>query len=210
MGCKLSAIDFEICSRTDPRYKEIRDEHYVENHGCIGQQVHFLIRHDSKIVGIISGASPAYATAARDTFFGIDKTNRHSILNGIVDNVVFRLVDAEPNLATQVLRLWRNIVPCYWYKKYGTVVYGFETFVVETETRKGALYLADNWTLAGTTTGKTKMREGIEYPADKWIDVGPKLVYCKWRDGFSHACAARTPAWVIDCCADITPNETGA
>jgi Domain of unknown function (DUF4338) len=203
------SLDFEICSRTDPRYTEIRDEHYVENHGCIGQQVHFLIRHDAKIVGIISGASAVYATAARDEFFGIDKTNRNQFLPGIVDNVAFRLVDVDPKLclASQVMRLWRSIIPCYWYQRYGTVVYGFETFVVETETRKGALYLADNWTQAGFTTGKTKMRNGIEYAADQWIDVGPKLVFCRWRDGFSHACAARTPAWVRYCCADISPIE---
>jgi hypothetical protein len=188
-----SDIWLESCSRTDPRYEEIREDHYIPNHGTIGQQAHFLIHYKNEIVGIISGASPVYATSPRDRFFGVDKKNRSKFLQGIVNNTVFRLENHEPNLATRVLKLWRNVIPHFWYEKYGTVVYGFETFVIENDTRKGTLYKADNWTLVGTTAGATKVRNGIEKPADDWKEVPPKLVYCRWRDGFDHACSARTP-----------------
>jgi hypothetical protein len=190
-----SDIWLEPCSRNDPRYEEIREDHYIENHGCIGQQAHFLIHYKGELAGIISGASPVYATSPRDKFFGVDKMNRRKFLQGIVNNVVFRLEVHEPNLATRVLKLWRNVIPHFWYEKYGTVVYGFETFVIENDTRKGSLYKADNWTLAGTTAGASKVRNGINKPADNWKEVLPKLVYCRWRDGFDHACSARTPEW---------------
>jgi Domain of unknown function (DUF4338) len=203
MPQSLQEIQLEPCSRTDPRYEAIRNEHYIDNHGCIGQQVHFLIHYKGELVGIISGASAAYATKSRDQFFGINKGNRHGFLQGVVDNTVFRLENHEPDLATRVLRLWREIVPHIWYEKYGTVVYGFETFVVENDTRKGALYKADNWTFAGTTSGATKIRNGIENPADNWKKVVPKLVYCRWRDGFSTTCSARTPEWVQKMCGDV-------
>jgi Domain of unknown function (DUF4338) len=199
----LQDIRLTVCSRTDPRYKPVRDEHYVDNHGCIGQQVHFLIDYKGRPAGIISGASAAYATKSRDEFFGITKENRHEVLSGVVDNIVFRLENHEPNLATRVLRLWREIVPHIWYEKYGVVVFGFETFVVENDTRKGALYKADNWTLAGATSGATKVRNGIENPADNWKQVVPKLVFCKWRDGFTAPCSARTPEWVQKMCGEI-------
>ena len=50
-------ITLKICKRSDAEYQKIRDRHYVENHGCIGRQCHYLIyisEFDSPI-GIISG-----------------------------------------------------------------------------------------------------------------------------------------------------------
>jgi hypothetical protein len=49
----------EFCSREDPRYKTIRDEHYVKNKGAHGQQVHFLVWYKRTLVGIISGGAAA-------------------------------------------------------------------------------------------------------------------------------------------------------
>jgi Domain of unknown function (DUF4338) len=185
----------EPCSSSDPRYQDIREDHYVENNGCIGQQAHFLIRYKGEIAGIISGASPVYTSAGRDEFFGIDKTNRNKFLQGIVNNTVFRLENHTPHLATQILALWRKVVPHFWYEKYGVVVFGFETFVVANGHRTGSLYKGDNWTEVRTSEAATKMRNAIESPAN-WVMAEPKLVFCKWRDGFSHPVASKTPEWV--------------
>jgi len=193
-AASATPLRFEICSRTDPRYEEIRDRHYIDNKGCIGLQVHFLIWYQGTIAGIISGASAAHSTAPRDKFFGITKDNRKAI-DGIVSNVVFRLEIDEPNLATQCLKHFRDIIPHIFYEIYGVVVFGFETFVVENETRVGTIYKADNWTFAGTTAGSTKVRNGIENPAER-TDCRPKLVFCKWREGFNAPCTTRTPQWV--------------
>ena len=45
-------IRLERCKRTDPRYQEIRDRHYIPNHGCIGQQIHYLVFLEDEVVGI--------------------------------------------------------------------------------------------------------------------------------------------------------------
>lgn len=174
-------ISLVRCKRSNPVYKEIRDRHYVPNHGAVGQQLHYLILLDNKVVGIISGGAAAYAVKCRDDFFGITKENRHIALNGIVDNTVFRLEENKPNLATQVMALFRRTISVDWKVRYGVDVAGFETFVIETDTRKGCLYKADNWTFVGETQGSTKFHlHGIDKSFER-ISTGKKLVFCKWN-----------------------------
>lgn len=172
----------EICKRTHPIYQDIRNRHYVKNNGCHGQQIHFLIHYKDEICGIISGASSVYGVANRDNFFNIPK-DRHIkekyYLPAIINNTVFRLECHERNLATKVLSKWRKIVAELWEKIYNVDVIGFETFVVETDTRKGCLYKADNWVECGITKGSTKKHIGLKNKSIR-IQVIPKLIYCKW------------------------------
>ena len=171
------------CRRSCAAYQEIRDRHYVPNHGAVGQQLHYLIYLDNRIVGIISGGSAAYAVGCRDAFFGITKDNRQVALNSIVDNTVFRLECNVPNLGTQILRQWRKQIAEDWEAQYGVAVAGYETFVIENENRKGAMYRADNWVFVGETQGNTKFHQhGIEKQFVR-RDVEKKLVFCKWRRG---------------------------
>lgn len=169
--------------RSNPCYQEIRSRHYVPNHGAVGQQIHYLIYLDNKIVGIISGGSAAYAVKVRDDFFGITKENRQIALNGIVDNTVFRLERNLPNLGTQILSMWRKQVAVDWENKYGVKVCGFETFIVEEPYRKGSMYKADNWQFVGSTQGSTKFHQhGVSKQFER-VSTGSKLVYCKWVKG---------------------------
>ena len=185
MRYKFPDLALEFCSREDSQYKKIRDLHYVENKGAHAQQVHFLVWYKGALAGIISGGSAAYAVASRDSFFGITRANREKVLNGLVDNTVFRLVKNEPNLSTRVLSLWREVIPFVWEDLYGVTVFGFETFVVEENHRKGSLYKADNWTFVGETSGNAKSHESGLTEALTRKTVDPKLVFCKWRKGFS-------------------------
>jgi hypothetical protein len=174
----------EFCSSGDPRYRTIRNEHYVGNVGSHGQQVHFLIHYKGEMVGIISGGSAVYATGVRDAFFGIagyGKLTKTKVLNGIVDNTVFRLLLHEKNLASRIVALWREAVAVLWEEMYGAVVYGYETFVIvrggtavvdeqrvettaeqvgQADDRYGALYTADNWVFTGITDGSSKTHRG--------------------------------------------------
>jgi len=180
----------EFCSAGDPRYEAIRKDHYVVHKGCHGQQIHFLVWYKNQIAGIISGGSPVFATAARDSFFKITKENRTKVINGIVDNVVFRLVNHERNLGSRVLSLWEKAAVETWETLYGVKVFGFETFIVreglmreeitdkndnlgrplrrvvmvadaEGNIRRGSMYKAANWTHAGETSGSTKGHDGV-------------------------------------------------
>jgi hypothetical protein len=173
----------EFCKRLDRRYKDIRDRHYIPNAGSCGQQIHFLIHYNNEIVGIMSGGSAAYATRNRDEFFRITKTIRDNALNGIINNTVFRLEENESNLATRCLSMWRSIVSHLWETLYEVEVFGFETFVVETDSRKGTLYKADNWEFTGETSGSTKSHLGVGLTggASQRKKIEPKLIFCKWH-----------------------------
>ena len=156
-----------MVSRSDPRYTKYRNRHYVENNGCHGQQLHYLVYYDNVQIGIISGASSVYGVKARDEYFGISSeiSLRKAQLCSIVNNVVYRIEGAPKNAATEVLAQWRREVAHDWHYIYGVKVAGFETFVIEAEIdhdrhetpkRLGALYKADNWQLIGLTAGNTK------------------------------------------------------
>jgi hypothetical protein len=158
--------------------------------GCHGQQIHFLVWYKGEIAGIISGASAVFATAPRDKFFKITKDNRTKVINGIVDNVVFRLINHERNLGSRVLSLWEKVSAEVWEELYGVKVFGFETFIVreglmcevvtkekdefgrnirevivvvdpEKNIRRGNMYKAANWNHVGKTSGSAKGHDGV-------------------------------------------------
>jgi hypothetical protein len=157
----------EFCSSGDPRYREIRRNHYVADKGAIGMQAHFLIHFRNEIAGIISGGSSVYRVATRDKFFGITNANRNNVLPGIVDNITFRLLNHEKNLGSMVLALWEKTMPQVWKELYGLQIFGFETFVEGP--RKGTVYRATNWQYCGSTKGRAT----------------PLNIFCKWAPGFS-------------------------
>lgn len=176
-------VELEFCKRTDSRYKEIRDRHYIPNNGTHGQQIHFLIHYKGEIVGIISGASSVYGVGARDNYFDIPKDKeikQKYYLPAIINNVVFRLEYHEKNLATKVMSKFRKVVSELWENIYSVPVIGFETFVIETDSRKGTLYKADNWNFVGYTKGSTKKHsKGLKNTATR-VSTEEKMIYCRW------------------------------
>jgi len=186
-------INLVRCKRTDPLYQDIRNRHYVANKGCHGQQLHYLIYLDDNLVGIISGASSVWAVKSRDEYFGLTKENKKVALPSIINNVVFRLETHLPNLATQVLSVWRKIISVDWEEHYKVKVHGFETFVVEEDFRKGALYKADNWDFLGQTYGNTKTHKGLSTPSER-ISTTPKLIFAKKIPKTSLS-TSYTPTW---------------
>ena len=154
-------VELLMCQRTHPAYLHYRNRHYIENNGCHGQQLHYLVLCDGEQIGVISGASAVFGVNSRDQFFGIEKDKRKVQLNSIINNVVYRVENAPRNVPSQALALWRKRIAADWEYLYQVKVAGFETFVIEADlddgrTRTGALYRADNWAMLGLTAGNTK------------------------------------------------------
>lgn len=169
------------CKRSDLEYNQIRDRHYVANHGTIGRQCHYKVYFNEKLVGVIVGASAVFACKPRDEYFGIDKENRKDKINKIICNTVFRLEENIPNLGTQILSLWRKQIVLDWYLKYKDIPIGFETFIFG-DGRFGSMYKADNWDYCGMTFGSTKYRPKEHGGWDAKhlrIPTEQKMVYCK-------------------------------
>jgi len=163
--------------------------------GHHGQQIHYLIWYKLddgtwKNVGAISGGSAVYSTKLRDDFFGITKENRQMVLNGIIDNTLFRLELPEQNLASKVVSMWRKQVALDWEEMYDVKPFGFETFVEYAELennnkRLGSLYRADNWTFVGETDGNTKNHVGKGLGGGfNRENVSKKKIFCKWIKPF--------------------------
>lgn len=174
-------LELISCKKSDKEYIDIRDRHYVPNHGTIGRQSHYKIYYDNNLVGIITGASAVFASKPRDEYFNINKENRIDKIGKIICNTVFRLENNIENLGTQILSLWRKQMTLDWYVKYGVIPIGFETFIYG-EHRFGSMYKADNWNYCGVTAGSTKYRPKEH---GKWtekhirIETNQKLVFCK-------------------------------
>ena len=167
-------------SRTDERYLQVRNKHYVPNHGCIGRQIHYLVYVSdiSHWVGIISGASAVWACKPRDDFFGITTENRKEVINKIINNVVFRLEIRRPNLGTMILSEFRKKIVKDWIEKYHDEPIGFETFVFG-ENRNGRMYLADNWSKVGITQGSAKYKPHGAYNVGERRVTDKKIILCK-------------------------------
>ena len=188
-------IELVKCKRTDETYQAIRDRHYVPNRGTHGQQLHYLIKLDDSVVGIISGASSVWAVKSRDEYFGLNKDNKRVALPSVINNTVFRLEKHMPNLATYVLSRWRKRIAADWEERYKVKVHGFETFVVEEDHRKGALYLADNWAYLGETAGSTKTHNGLSNKSERRA-TSIKMIYAK-KIPKTVLSTAYTPTWNI-------------
>lgn len=186
-------IELVRCKRTDATYQDIRNRHYVPNRGTHGQQLHYLVKLDSEIVGIISGASSVWAVKSRDDYFGLNKDNKRVALPSIINNTVFRLEKHLPNLATSVLSRWRKTIAIDWEDRYKVKVHGFETFVVEEDYRKGTLYLADNWVYLGETAGSTKTHKGLNTKSQR-LQTSVKMVFGK-KIPNTVLSTAYTPTW---------------
>jgi hypothetical protein len=199
---------FEFCKITDPRYKAIRDRHYVYNAGTFGLQAHFIIWYRQTIVGIISGASSVYDCAPRDEFFKLPKKkeDKEKALVHIVNNIVFRLEPPDPirietpDLAPRVLALWRKIISFVWLDLYGAPVCGFETFVEE-ETladgslRSGKAYISDNWTPVGYSKGSAKHRSGMANKHSR-TKTKPKKIFVRRNDDAPYEYKLWSRGWL--------------
>jgi hypothetical protein len=126
----------------------------------------------------ILNLSAVWACKPRDDFFGITKENRVETIDKIINNVVFRLIKNEKNLATQILSLWRKTILKDWKEKYGGEIIGFETFVYG-ENRVGTIYKADNWKLVGKTQGSAKCKPHGAYNLGERKKTDIKLIFCK-------------------------------
>jgi hypothetical protein len=95
------------------------------------------------------------------------------------------------------LSKFRKVSALLWKKLYGVEVIGFETFVIENDRRKGALYKADNWVYLGETKGNTKShnndrRKGALYKADNWVYLGETKGNTKSHNGLTNKAQRRS------------------
>lgn len=120
-----------------------------------------MIWYKGQIAGIISGASCAFKTAARDRFFGINDANRKEKMDGIICNSVTRLINHEYGLQSRVLAVWEEAAAMLWQELYNLECIGLETFIITEKGRYGHSYMKAGWKRIGESKGSAKVSSGL-------------------------------------------------
>lgn len=168
--------------RTSPAesaYAAIYARHYTRSRGAIGRQLHYLVRLDGRVLGIVAAGEPMFRCRPRDRWLRRTFCDDSLCADGappprwLVACAAFRVENAPHGLATAVLALWRLAVAADWRDKYGDDVRAFETTVGPP--RSGACFRHDGWQKVGYTTGRGARRpDGHGHAARVWIDTGER------------------------------------
>lgn len=148
---KTSTLEMVKVPKSDGLFGKLFFEHYPGSKGIPARSLCYLLYDNSICIGIIGVNSPPRNYGIFKRYFeGLDE--RH-----FVNNNVFRLINNEKNLGTQVLKLFRNTIRRDYEQKYRDKLLGIVTFVEPPRT--GAMYKADNWDYLGETQGKRMKRD---------------------------------------------------
>lgn len=128
---------------------------YVKYKDVPQRRINWLIWNGLELVGCIGFSSCVLAVGDRDRWIGWTKEERQTLSNSMANNYRFCLKpdNGIKNLGSRVLKIARNKLIKRWKEKYGDDLLILETYVLQNENRRGAVYLADNWTHVGNTTG---------------------------------------------------------
>ena len=129
---------------------------YVKYKDVPQRRINWLIwNNKGELIGAIGFSSCVLAVGDRDRWIGWNKEQRQTLSNSMANNYRFCLKpdNGIKNLGSRVLKIARNKLAIRWKEKYGDDLLLLETYVLKNENRRGAVYLADNWTHVGNTTG---------------------------------------------------------
>jgi len=129
---------------------------YVPTNSSVGRRIDWLIYQDTdtlpECIGMIGLGSSVYPPP-KDilNYLKVSKQEYKLIFNQISNNWRFCFSKSVKNAGTQVLKKLRQKAPMAWKQKYGDDLKHIITFVGAG--KNGAVYLADNWSRIGETSG---------------------------------------------------------
>lgn len=154
-----TTITLEECNN-ETKNKLFRDfinqyHSYVKYKDVPQRRINWLIWNGMELVGAIGISSCVLAVGDRDRWIGWNREVREKMSNSMANNYRFCLKPniGIKNLGSRVLKMVREEGRKRWKEKYGDELILLETYVLKNENRIGAVYLADNWTNVGMTSG---------------------------------------------------------
>ena len=135
----------------------VEQYHYLGYTQPVGEHLKYMAFHDGRPLACLAWASAPWHIKARDRFIGWTKQERRKNLHLIANNTRFLILPwvRIPCLASRLLCVSRKNLSEHWLRLYNHPVYLVETFV-DVRRFSGTCYKADNWILAGLTTGRGK------------------------------------------------------
>jgi len=134
------------------------------------RRINWLIWNGGELIGAIGISSCVLCVKDRDNWIGWDKDQRIKLSNSMANNYRFCLKPDTgiKNLGSRVLKMIRIEGAKRWKERYGDDLLLMETYVLKNENRRGAVYLADNWTHVGETSGISIKKAPIKH----WLNGG--------------------------------------
>ena len=163
-------IELKLISNESDRElaKNIVENHhsYVPTYKSVGRRIDWLIYIDDELCGMIGIGSSTYPPC-KDILrhLGMTKNDYKEQFNSFANNWRFCMMKSVKNAGTGILKRLRKQAPVEWKRKYGDDLKYLITFVGAGH--NGAVYLADNWSCIGKTSG---------LPSHKSVSM-------KWDDG---------------------------
>jgi hypothetical protein len=135
------------------------------------RRINWLIYNkNAEVIGVIGISSCVLCVKDRDLWIGWDKDVRIQNSNCMANNYRFCLKPDTgiKNLGSRVLKMIRIEGAKRWKERYGDDLLLLETYVLKSENRRGAVYLADNWIHVGQTSGVSIKKAPIKH----WLNGG--------------------------------------
>jgi hypothetical protein len=128
---------------------------YVKYKVVPQRRINWLVWNGGELIGAIGISSCVLCVKDRDNWIGWNKEQRIKLSNSMANNYRFCLKPDSgiKNLGSRVLKMIRIEGAKRWKERYGDDLLLMDTYVLQNENRRGAVYLADNWTHVGNTMG---------------------------------------------------------
>jgi len=146
---------------------------YVKYKDVPQRRLNWLVYNGTgELIGAVGLSSCVLAVGDRDRWIGWSKEQRMQLSNSMANNYRFCLKPDTgiKNLGSRVLKMVRLEGMKRWKEKYGNDLIMLETYVLKAENRRGAVYLADNWTHVGNTLGVSISKA----PTKHWLGENSK------------------------------------
>ena len=169
-----TAITIDECN-TPEKTKMFKDfinqyHSYVKYKLVPQRRINWLIWNGAELIGAIGISSCVLCVGDRDRWIGWNKEQRIKLSNSMANNYRFCLKPDSgiKKLGSRVLKMIRIEGAKRWKERYGDDLILMETYVLKNENRRGAVYLADNWTHVGETSGISIKKAPIKH----WLNGG--------------------------------------
>lgn len=153
----------------------VKHHSYVASSRTVGRCLKYLIHWENRVVGtfwIGSGFKPT-PKAILD-YFNVGQSEFDGMFNTVADNKRYCMSERIPNLGSQILRAIRKRAPRDWRDRYSDDLRAIVTTIGGGHS--GSVYLADNWTLIGETSGLPASRRAVSMKWDNNQTIAERFV----------------------------------
>jgi hypothetical protein len=163
-------FEYRIERVEDTETRRIMKDFINYNHSYINfadrpsRKLYWMLHENENLVGVFGLGSAFSHPKAVKNFMKVNNLE----FNNIANNIVYCLsYHQNKNAGSKLLSLVRKDAIKWWHERYGDRLIAFQTFVLPSSNRTGAIYKADNWICLGETSGGKTQKTRTLYGEDR-------------------------------------------